>query len=31
MNMGRLAARQELRDILIVLRLPGLEGAALTF
>jgi chromosome partitioning protein len=31
LKMAHLAARQELRDFLIVLKLPGLEGAALTF
>ena len=31
LKMAHIAARQELRDFLIVLKLPGLEGAALTF
>jgi chromosome partitioning protein len=31
MKMAHLAARQELRDLMIVLRLPGLEGEALRF
>lgn len=31
LNMSRLAARQEVRDLMIVLRLPGLEGEALKF
>jgi chromosome partitioning protein len=31
LNMSRLAARQEVRDLMIVLRLPGLDGEALKF
>jgi chromosome partitioning protein len=31
MKMSHLAARQELRDLFITLKLPGLEGAALKF
>jgi chromosome partitioning protein len=31
LKMAHLAARQELRDLMIVLRLPGLEGEALRF
>ena len=31
MKMTHLAARQELRDLMIVLKLPGLEGEALRF
>jgi chromosome partitioning protein len=31
MKMGHLAARQELRDLFITLKLPGLEGEALKF
>ena len=31
LKMAHLAARQELRDMMIVLRLPGLEGEALRF
>jgi chromosome partitioning protein len=31
LKMAHLAARQELRDFIIVLKLPGLEGATLTF
>ncbi|MHA6289490.1 division plane positioning ATPase MipZ [Maricaulis sp. CAU 1757] len=30
-TMSHVAARQELRDLLIVLKLPGLEGAAIPF
>ncbi len=31
MKMGHLAARQEIRDLFITLKLPGLEGEALKF
>jgi chromosome partitioning protein len=31
LTMSHLAARQELRDLLIVLKAPGLEGAPLGF
>jgi chromosome partitioning protein len=31
MNMSRIAARQEVRDLMIVMRLPGLEGEPLRF
>ncbi|HYD87938.1 MAG TPA: division plane positioning ATPase MipZ [Vitreimonas sp.] len=31
MKMGHLAARQELRDLFLTLKLPGLEGEALKF
>ena len=31
MNMAHLAARQELRDLFLTLKLPGLEGEALKF
>lgn len=31
LKMGHLAARQELRDLMITLKLPGLEGEALRF